>query len=201
MYNKRGKFIVVEGVDGAGKTTAIQIALGHLKERLASSRKGFTNQSTWDCYIHAHSRSFLYYADFIMQTFQIIRPMLLRGEHVVQDRYIQSIDSFLPDARFLHNRIWRWMLNSLFLKPDAFVLFLAGVGEIVSRLEHAESTQPNAYHEFLTKHLECITERQQEYMKIYERLGGAKYLIDTTGKTSVECAHILENIICNTIQC
>ena len=117
---KKGKFIVVEGVNGAGKTTVLNQLLPDLSNEEYKYNKGFTLNSRWDRLINSHPHSFTYFLDIAWKTQKQIKPLLRNGKNVIQDRYIQSIDSYLPDCNRIYNQIFRGLMHPAFVRPDLY---------------------------------------------------------------------------------
>ena len=183
--DRRGRFIVVEGVDGAGKTSVLRALAARPEGRDAVFSAGFTRRSRWDRFIHAHPASFFYFVDLLWKTFRTVRPALRQGRTVFQDRYVQTVDTYFPDAGFRHNRCLRWLLGPLLLKPDLFVLCVVDPAENVRRLR-AQSPSPDGYHETLVADPERLIARQRAYEQVYAGLACPKACLETTGRTVAE---------------
>ncbi|MFH1638352.1 MAG: hypothetical protein ABIB71_08055 [Candidatus Woesearchaeota archaeon] len=186
----QGRFIVVEGVDGSGKTTIIKQAISINNGKLLYGQS-FTYGSRWDSFIHAHPSSLFYYLDIAVKTATDIRPKLMEGSTIIQDRYVQSVDSFLPDCKWLHNKAIRKALNPLFLRPDLYIHLAAGLDEIIARLSNDSST----YHETLISNPERIIGREKKYMEIFEGLDCHKQVINTGFREPKDCAEELIDAI------
>ena len=130
MENKSGKFIVLEGVDGCGKSTHAKL----LTKWLAS--KGFSVLHTKEpsrgpiglllrqyLKLNAPPRvdALLFTADRAEHLEREIKPALNNGMVVVCERYVYSTIAYQA-AQGL-NLNWLKKLNSFVLKPD-LVLFL-----------------------------------------------------------------------------
>ncbi len=187
----KGKLVVAEGLDGAGKTTALHQIL--MKKEGFVYSKGFSNRSRWEKFIQKYNSSFLYYVDFIIKNL-LNRKMLKQGKIILQDRYIQTVDTYLPDARWLHNRIFRFLLSPFFRKPDLFILFKVSVKECLKRLKKKEH-EPDNYHEKLIKNPSLLLGREKEYLKAFQKLNCPKYIIDTSNKKVKDCEKILLEIL------
>jgi len=187
-----GKFIVVEGPSASGKSSAIIEALKHLERNKFCYVKGFTKTSRWGELINAHPHSWLYCLDFALKTAMHIKPLLKRGINVLQDRYVQSVDTFPPDCYRMHNRIMRSMLNKYFIQPDLYIHITASLDTLVNRLRQGRRDE---YHNKLAKDPEMTIERENNYMRIYALLQCPKYVINTTGRAAEESASELVEII------
>lgn len=183
MVNMRGIFMVVEGVDGVGKTTTLRWVQELLVSQSVKLVHGFRHQSVWDKFINVYPNSFLYYVHFILQTWLVIFPALRRGEVVLQDRYVQTVDSYLPDAGYLHNRMWRRLFAPLFLKSDLFIYLTASTAKICERLKKGEASD---YHAGLIANPQKIINRDQQYKLLLSKILSSVLIIDTTNKSVEE---------------
>ncbi|MBN1156405.1 hypothetical protein JXA85_02230 [Candidatus Woesearchaeota archaeon] len=191
-----GKLIVIEGVNGAGKTHSIKHALPMLEG--IKYNKGFSSTGLWSHCIHEHPHSLTYYIDLVIRTRTQVIPSLHEGFDVLQDRYVQTVDSFLPDAEYLHNQVFRKLLNPLFLEPNLYIHFTAAAETVAARLTRDRRDE---YRTDLASHPELIKRREEKYREIYENLACPKHVIDTTGRSSRECGDELVEIIKREIKC
>jgi len=127
---KRGLLIVVEGIDGAGKTThARRIvrwlrergikahytfeptrgAIGKILEEMASKRR-----------VDVKVEALLFAADRIDHLNRIIEPLLETGYVVVSDRYVHS--SIAYQSITVGDQRWVEELNKFAEKPDLVIL-------------------------------------------------------------------------------
>lgn len=178
MSAPRGYFIVAEGVDGTGKTTALRQVARFLTGSVIY-RAGFPRDSRWRRFINRHPSSFAYYLDFVVQTWQIKR-LVSCGKIVMQDRYIQSVDSFLPDAHYKFNRVVRWLVRPFLLKPDLYLWFTADPAIIQKRLAEKCRSAADSYDVLLASDIAKISARDREYRSIFNTSTGPKLLVDTS---------------------
>lgn len=181
------RLIVIEGLNGVGKTTTIDKALENYD---AIYNKGFTEGTVWSNYLKHHPTSLQYYMDLALKTTTI--KSKLEHSEVWQDRYIQSVDSFLPDAKYKHNLFFRNIFDPLFLEPDVYIYVTAKTETIVERLK---KDNRDSYRIDLTEHIEKIETRKTEYDMIFEEMNCEKYILDTTEKTPEECANELIEVL------
>lgn len=193
-----GKFIVVEGIDGAGKSTLIQTVLSMVSTKVLHSR-GFTHNSVWDKVIDSHPHSFLYYVNLAMKTAGVVKPALTQGEIVLQDRYVQTVDTFSPDCNWSHNKVIRKVFDPLFLNPDLYVQVTASLDEITRRL--SQTNPQEGYHAFLLQHPEEIEQREENYKRILTKMNCPKYFINTTKRTPKDSALEFIDLVRRELQC
>ncbi|WP_347489596.1 dTMP kinase [Desulfoscipio sp. XC116] len=144
-----GKFIVFEGIDGAGKTTQMELLAGFLKKMdipvLCTREPGGTRiggrlrELLLDpaCHDISHrTEAFLYAADRAQHVDEIIRPALVKGITVLCDRFVYSTLAYQGWGRGMDMALLR-QLNELAtgaLVPDAVVLLDITVREGISRV-------------------------------------------------------------------
>ena len=190
MKNNKGKFIIVEGIDGTGKTSTIKEVIKNSKRFRYS--KGFTFTSKWDNFVHARPNSMLYYTYLLTKTKYNIKPLLNKDLIVLQDRYIQSVDSFMPDCKRLHNRTIRKILSPLFLNPALYIYLTADIEVCINRLKREGNDKYHEnYHLELINNVKKLTNRKKEYDKIFDSLQYPKVVIDTTNKNIGDCAQLI----------
>ena len=114
---KRGKFIVFEGGDGAGKTTQLELLASYIsglygQENVICTREpGGTalGKQIRELLLHGdevttRAEALLYAADRAQHLSELVLPALAGGVHVVQDRYIDSSIAYQSAARGLDSR-------------------------------------------------------------------------------------------------
>lgn len=193
-----GKFIVIEGVSGVGKTTILKEIAKLISSKTLTYNKGFDNKSLWARHIQKYPHSFTYYLDLAIKTQFIIKPALAKGKMVLQDRYIFSVDSFLPDSKYWYNKIFRKLFSLFFINPDLYICITASTETIISRLNKEKRDN---YRLDLAKNPNKIRLRKKEYMRIYKSVKCRKHIIDTTKRTSKQCALELIKYIKSDLKC
>lgn len=112
----KAKFIVVEGLEGAGKTTAIQTVIDFLKESgvtsmtqtrepggtpIAEQLRAIFKQEHDNEALQDMSELFLIYAARVQLVENVIKPSLLNGTWVVGDRHDLSAQAYQGGGREL----------------------------------------------------------------------------------------------------
>ena len=172
----RGKFITLEGMDGAGKSThiaAIQTGLerqGHevvltrepggtaLGEAL---REVLLHQS-----MHAETETLLMFAARREHIAQVIEPALVRGAYVVSDRFTDATFAYQCGGRGVEAHkiqiLESWVQNGL--QPDLTLLFDVPVAVSMQRLQSART--PDKFeresHAFFTRIREAYLARAHQ---------------------------------------
>lgn len=179
----RGKFIVVEGVEGGGKTTVIKEVLKIKKDWIYLS--GFPITTKWDRFVHAHADSTLYYVYFTMRNRKII-SLLRQGKTIIHDKYVYAVDSFLPDNRMIRNKIARFIFSPFFVNPDLYIYFKISQKESLRRIAMKKGKEHRGYYKYLLKNPVKIKNRIKEYDKIFNNLKCPKIVIDAEKKSIKE---------------
>ena len=136
----RGKLIVYEGTDGAGKTTLIRLTESWLAEKYGEdnvlvqkqptdlSRKTKLFQKMMYCPnnsdINYRAVQLLTLSDRIQHNTEIIIPALKQGKYVICDRYLYTSIANMWARGYLHEK-WFFYACREIIKPD--IAFLAYV--------------------------------------------------------------------------
>ncbi|MCL2669320.1 MAG: dTMP kinase [Syntrophaceae bacterium] len=155
-----GKFVTFEGVEGAGKTTQLRLAVEWLEARglsvLATAEPGGTslgqkireillNRSAWA--ISAEAELLLFAAARAQHVREAIMPALERGQWVLCDRFSDATLAYQGFGRGLDAAFIRCLngFSSRSLSPDLTLLFdlSASVGLARAR-ERAAGLRPEA---------------------------------------------------------
>ncbi|MCI0496827.1 MAG: dTMP kinase [Thermoplasmata archaeon] len=148
-----GKFLAIEGIDGAGKTTVA----GHIQRFLVDQgieavltrepTRGpigdVIRRSLGDLELHPYQRALLFAADRYGHLKDVIAPALEAGKWVVTDRYLYSSLAYQGaegvDMAFLR------FINGFAPDPD-IVLYLDVLPDIgVSRLQKRDRFEDSAF--------------------------------------------------------
>lgn len=137
--SKPGRFIVVEGLEGAGKTSAIETIKQYLSKhishlvvtrepggtRLGESLRALIKEKKESEIIDNRSELLMMYAARVQLLEQVIRPALGRGDWVLSDRFEMSTYAYQGGGRGINKNILD-SLSAICLqdfKPD-LILFL-----------------------------------------------------------------------------
>jgi dTMP kinase len=126
---QRGHFIVIEGLEGAGKSTALSLIkriLGtQVKEILVTREPGGTKvgemirhliKEISDEPLDARAELLLFYAARVQLIEQVVRPALQRGSWVLADRFELSTFAYQGGGRKLDEQVIECL--SAFCLPD-----------------------------------------------------------------------------------
>jgi len=192
----KGIFILVEGLDGAGKTTAIKSFLngGNKTGASFSYMKGAATKTFLQGFARRHPHTALFLAELLWTTFGSLREKLRRGENVIMDKYFFFIASHVPDVNRPLNKLLLSMLRPLMLKPDLVIYFTVDSNERLARLRQGE---PNPHHNRLIEKPALIDQRERVYRWLTEQSGCSTIVLDTTTLTVDQMAEKLNKIVKN----
>lgn len=147
-------FIAIEGIDGAGKTTQVQLLKEALERRgerpvvskeptdgpwgrlikESATRGRLSPQQELDAFLHDRSEH--------MDT--LIRPALEQGKIVILDRYFYSTIAY-QGARGLNVADLKSLMESRFPIPDAVFIIDIDPSSGIHRIAHSRREQPNEF--------------------------------------------------------
>jgi dTMP kinase len=173
----RGKFITLEGMDGAGKSTHIPHILDHFRARgleVVSTREpGGTSlgerlrEILLHEAMHPETEALLMFAARREHISEVIEPALARGAYVVSDRFADASYAYQCGGRGVDFEKMRlleqWALDDL--QPDITLLFDVPVNVSLQRLAKARS--PDKFEQegadFFTRIRDAYLRRAQQY--------------------------------------
>jgi dTMP kinase len=147
----RGKFITLEGMDGAGKSTHIPFIVALLEARgievvstrepggtpLGESLRGLLLNHP----MHPETETLLMFAARREHIAQVIEPALARGAYVLSDRFTDATFAYQCGGRGVSSEkilvLEQWVQGEL--QPDATLLFDVPVHVSVQRLAGARA--------------------------------------------------------------
>ncbi len=149
---KRGAFIVLEGIDGSGKTTqakllATELEKSHRAVYTAEPSENRIGSFIRDACLYEEKRllpdveALLFAADRIEHVENEIKPALKEGRLVVCDRYIHSSLAYQGSANL--SLSWIKAINKDALKPDLAVFIDVSPETVLKRLERRKSVMEN----------------------------------------------------------
>ena len=200
MYSlqKRGKFIVIEGLDGSGKTTqakliAARLSRSHNAIYTAEPSQGKIGTYIREACLYGENRllntveALLFAADRIEHVEHEIKPALAKGRLVLSDRYVYSSLAYQGSAGL--STAWISEINKHALKPD-FAIFIDVLPEdVLQRLRRRRSVMEN---------LETQRKVREIYMQYVEkgelsRINGNKSMKEVAEDLAATVLNFLEN--------
>jgi dTMP kinase len=162
---KVGIFIVIEGLDGSGKTTQATL----LAQELAKTRKvwltaepsqGKVGSFIRKCCLYEDKRlpteaeALLFAADRIEHMYSEVKPALDEGKLVICDRYIYSSLAYQGSAGL--SLEWIKTINARALQPDFSIFIDVSPERVIERLQRKKSVMET---------LETQTKVREVYLK------------------------------------
>lgn len=190
----KGFFILVEGLDGAGKTTALKKFLTEKNSTGATFTymKGAATKTFLRGFARHHPHTALFLTELLWITFGRLRRALAGGHNVIMDKYFFFIASHIPDVNRPHNSLLIALTRPLMLKPDLIIYFTVDRDERLARLRQGE---PNPHHDRLINKPSLIDQRERVYRWLIEQSGCRTIVLDTTGLSVDQVAEKLNVII------
>ena len=148
---KKGKFITLEGMDGAGKSTHIPAIINQIKalgETVVCTREPGGTQVAEQLRaillhqaMHAETETLLMFAARREHIEQVIAPAIARGDCVISDRFTDATYAYQAGAKAVSiakiNVLETWVQGDL--KPDITLLFDVPVEVSLERLALART--------------------------------------------------------------
>ena len=147
----RGIFITLEGGDGVGKTTQADalhewfLESGRTVVRTREPGGTLLGEQIREIVLHHRgevtpkAEALLYAADRAQHIATVVRPALLRGDVVLQDRYVDSSIAYQGAGRVLDSAhilmLSEWATDEL--QPDLTILLDLDVSVARARLDHS----------------------------------------------------------------
>jgi len=167
--SRRGIFIVIEGLDGCGKTTQAKLLVRTLKKNhdavyTAEPSRGNIGRFIRKYCLHSAKRgssvveALLFAADRYEHVANEVLPALTKGKIVVSDRYVYSSLAYQGAAGL--DLDWIRKLNEHAMKPDLAIFIDVNPETVVQRLKPKKSVMEN---------LETQQKVREVYVKFIER--------------------------------
>lgn len=142
----KGKFIVIEGLDGSGSSTQVMRVANFLKERNKKIHitKEPTNsligglirgQLTGDWKSSPECLQLLFAADRAHHLEKEIIPLLKKGINIISDRYFFSTIAF--GSTEIKDKKWLIEINDRFLLPDLTILVKVSPKVCIERIKES----------------------------------------------------------------
>lgn len=198
----RGRFISLEGIDGAGKSTQHAWLVEYLRGQghvvVATREPGGTplgeklRALLLADPMHLETEALLMFAARREHIAQVIEPALARGEWVVCDRFVDASFAYQGGGRGLSwkklEELAAWVLGDL--QPDLTLIFDAPVAIAQQRL-HAATSQPDRFEQ---EHAAFFERVRAAYLRIAAENPMRVRLVDAT-QTPHTINKVLEKIV------
>ena len=198
----RGRFISLEGIDGAGKSTQHAWLVDYLRGQgytvVATREPGGTplgeklRALLLAEPMHLETEALLMFAARREHLAQVIEPALARGEWVVCDRFVDASFAYQGGGRGLSwaklEALANWVVGDL--QPDLTLIFDAPVAIAQQRL-HAATSKPDRFEQEQAAFFERV---RAAYLRIASENPQRVRLIDAT-QTPNDINKVLEVVI------
>ena len=188
MNKKKGVFICIEGLDGSGKTTQVELLAQKLENEydvLCTSEpsKGLIGDFIRTSYLYGKNRlspyveALLFAADRIEHVENEIIPALNKGKIVISDRYVFSSLAYQGSGKI--DLDWIQSVNKSILIPDLAIFLDVEPEKVLARINSKKSVMENL-------------ETQKRVREIYLKFVSDKKLVMINGDDSV--SKVSENL-------
>lgn len=187
-----GVFILVEGLDGAGKTTAIFNVIHEAGEEYRFVYcKGMGGNNFWGRQAKRFAKTSLFMAELLWVTQFPLRKALSQGQVIIMDKYYFFVASHIPDVNTWFNKLLLKIFAPLMVKPDLLIYFELSFDDRVKRLK----SDPSEFHQRLIDNPEWVKERERVYLKNIREAGMPLVFLDSTGCDEAQTARMLNDKI------
>jgi dTMP kinase len=166
---KKGIFLVIEGLDGSGKTTQAALLAEKLKKThsillTAEPSHGKTGSFIRECLLYENKRlpieseALLFAADRVEHMYSEVKPALDEGKLVICDRYIYSSLAYQGNSGL--SLEWIKNINARALQPDICIFIDVPPEKVIERLQRKKSVMET---------LETQCRVREVYMKYVEK--------------------------------
>lgn len=195
-------FVVIEGVDGCGKSTQAKLLKEHLESKgnkvllTAEPTKGFIGQAirmilSGKIDVSSQTLALLFTADRAEHLDKVIRPALAKGEIVVCERYYYSTVAY-QSAQGVSQQ-WIMDLNSFAPEPDLVVLLDIPPEEALPRIRRDKEVFEVL--EFQKKVAEALLDFAYRGRKKYPRAAKTAWkVIDAKAEKETVAMKIIEAV-------
>lgn len=181
----KGKLIVFEGTDGAGKTTLINLTYKYLKEKYPEKEIILLKQPTNEARnsrlfqkmmfdenhenINYRAVQLLTLSDRVQHNHEVIVPALKEGKIIICDRYIYTSIANMK-ARNYKNEYWFYEASKEIIKPDISFLAFVEPSIAISRIKQREEEKDRYLDESLLYRVtnEFLLLALQENLKVID---------------------------------
>ena len=196
--SSKGAFIVIEGLDGSGKSTQAKLLVARLKKShravyTAEPSRGKIGRFIRNSILYSNARpptlieTLLFAADRVDHVQNEITPALGRGKLVISDRYVYSSLAYQGSAGL--DLKWIETVNENALKPDLALFIDVNPAIVLSRLKRKKSVMEN---------LETQRKVREVYLRYVDkgnltRIDGNKLKNEVAEQIFVAVTKFLEN--------
>ena len=166
---KTGLFLIIEGLDGSGKTTQATLLAEKFYKNYnvlltAEPSRGKIGTFIRECCLYENERlpteaeALLFAGDRIEHMYSEVKPALEEGKLVICDRYIYSSLAYQGNAGL--SLEWIKTINARALQPDISIFIDVPPEKVIERLQRKKSVMET---------LETQTKVREVYLKYVEK--------------------------------
>jgi dTMP kinase len=194
------RFIVIEGIDGSGKTTQTKCVADHLRT-LGQSVEVTTEPTSStigsvvrklvlldDC-VSEWTALYLFAADRCDHLDMMVKPALMKGKTVLCDRYVLSTLAYQATSDNGPTLEEAWRIHSHFRAPDLTVFVDIPVAIALKRLRHRAEVAHERYEN--QRRLQAIDAGYHDAMGLLRRFGHRFVVVDGVGSKEEVTERIL----------
>lgn len=179
----RGKFILVEGMDGAGKTTILKAVLPLLQKNYpVVYLKGMGRDTFFGRIAKRFAKTIFFLLELAYVTFFELRSALKRGQVVLMDKYFFFVESHIPETDTKLNRFLLRCFKPLMIKPDKIIYFTVSPEERTRRLK---SLPWSRHHQRLIDNPGWSMRRELAYIQAIRKSGAPVIYLGNTGDVAM----------------
>jgi len=191
--DKKGAFIVIEGLDGSGKTTQAKLLVAKLRRQYNAMYTAEPSKGKIGKFIRSHvlygDRRFptavealLFAADRLEHIQNEVLPAIAEGQVVISDRYFYSSLAYQGSAGLSLD--WIKTINQNALKPDLAIFIDVEPEAVEARLKRRKSVMEN---------METQRKVRQIYQYFIEK--GELIKVDGNQPKALVAAEILDHVL------
>ncbi len=191
----RGKFILVEGIDGAGKTTALKDILQYFAEHFdAVYLKGVAGNGFFGRLAKKFLAGWAFALELLHTTYFCLMPALQNGKLVLMDKYFFFVASHVPESERILDRLAFGCIAPFVIRPDLVIYFQCSPEERIRRLRNMPYS---AAHQRIINNPSWIMEREKAYLQKFALSGVRVVSFDNTDLNIEETSRVLQEFICD----
>jgi dTMP kinase len=191
---KKGLFLVIEGMDGSGKSTQSQLLFDYLKNKKYDVILTFepTDEKIGKMLTEFYLKkvdmpivdAFLFSADREEHLKTVVIPALNQGKIVISDRYYHSTFSYQATQGL--DLSWLIDMNKFFMKPDLTIIVDSSPERCIERIEIDKKRKIEDRVKF--EKIEFLKKLRNNYLKLPGTLKDEKIIV-INGDRSREEVH------------
>ena len=201
---EKGKFIVIEGIDGGGKTTQLRLAAGYIfgvdkKHKVLMTREPTDSQygreirrlAADPTYTRDPEREVeLFVKDRFFHIRNHVKPALNKGQQVLCDRHKMSTLAYQSAAGYDLEELFR-KHESLDVTPDLTIVLDLDVNTALSRIRLAtgskgDNFEGRSYLQEVRKNFKTVTDRLRDKGENIVYINGNRSLDEVAKSVKIE---------------